>query len=323
MSFGLDDFKKDMGKLISIIVPLYNEEKNISLLYGAITDLWAKKMSSLYDLEIVFVNDGSRDGSSAEVEKLAVSDGRVRLIEFSRNFGKEVATSAGLQHAQGDAAIMIDADLQHPVAVMPELIAKWEAGADMVIGVRTRTKGNDLLRKLGSGLFYRILNQIGEVQIVPNATDYRIIDRCVLDEFNRFTERGRITRGLLDWLGFTKDYVYFEADERHHGQPAYNKLKLLKLAMSTFVAHSLLPLKLAGYLGLFIVLTSGPLGAFIFVVKYFMGNFLNFSGPAILAVINLFLVGITLSSLGIIALYIGQIHSEVTNRPLYVIKKKL
>jgi len=308
-------------KVISIIVPTFNEEQNIKPLYQALK----KALFALekYDFEMIFVNDGSSDGTTDAVRKLMTVDGSVRLIDFSRNFGKEMATSAGLHASGGDAAIMIDADLQHPPALIPELIAKWELGAEIVIGVRSRNKDKRLFKKISSSFFYHILNVIGDIQVVPNATDFRLVDRIVIDEFNRFTERNRITRGLLDWLGFKKDFVYFVAEERQFGHATYSKAKLIKLALSTFVANSLLPLKIAGYLGILIVITSGPLGLFIFTEKYILDDpwHYNFSSPAILAVINLFLIGIVLCSLGLIALYIGSIYSEVINRPMYVVRR--
>lgn len=311
-------------KLISVIVPIFNEEKNIPLFYRALSEVWKKKLASKYDYELIFVDDGSRDGSEDAVYGLAARSRRVKYIGFSRNFGKEIATSAGMHHARGSAAIMLDADLQHPIDLIPEFISKWEEGNDMVIGVRVSEKGKKMSRKIGSKLFYQIINHMGDIQIVPNSTDYRLIDRQVIDEFNRFTERNRITRGLLDWLGFQKDYIYFTADERKYGKPGYSKMKLLKLAMSTFVSHSLFPLKLAGYLGIFIILTSGALGVFVVIEKYIADDpwNLRISGSAQLAVINLFLIGIVLSCLGLIALYIGSIYSEVTNRPMYIIRNR-
>jgi polyisoprenyl-phosphate glycosyltransferase len=307
-------------KLISIIVPVFNEEQNVPLFYVELKKTW-ERLHDNYDFELIFINDGSSDRTHEAVSLLAASDTRIKFIEFARNFGKEMATSAGLHVANGDAAIMIDADLQHPIELIPDFIKKWEMGGEVVIGVRSKTLEKSVIKKTGSKLFYHALSFMGDIQIVPNATDYRLLDRQVVNEFKRFTEHNRITRGLIDWLGFKRDYIMFVADERRFGKPGYNKIKLLKLAMSTFVAHSLLPLKLAGYLGAIITLFSGPLGLFIFVTKFFMGDPFLFSGPAILAVINLFLIGIVLSSLGLIALYIGSIYGEVVNRPMYVVRK--
>jgi len=311
-----------MQKLISIIVPIYNEEKNIPLFYNTLL----KTINNLknYNFEVIFVNDGSSDNSDKEIEKLTLKDERIKFIEFSRNFGKEIATSAGINNAKGDGAIMIDADLQHPIELIPEFIKKWEKGGEMIIGVRKKNKGEGIIKRTGSFFFYKIMNLIGETKLIPRATDYRLIDRKIINEFNKFTEHNRITRGLLNWLGFKRDFVYFNAYERVNGKASYDPIKLLKLSTTTFVSHSLVPLKLAGYLGIFIFLTSGTLGLFIFLEKYILEDpfGFNFSGPAILAVILLFLIGIVLICLGLIALYIGNIMSEVMNRPMYVIRKE-
>ena len=173
-------------------------------------------------------------------------------------------------------------------------------------------------------LFYQLINLVSETKIAPHATDFRLIDRKVINEFNSFTERNRITRGLLDWLGFKKEFLYFSAPQRENGKTKYSFSKLIKLAMSAFVSHSLFPLKLAGYLGIFITTISGMLGIFMLIERYFMRDIwkFHFSGPAVLAVITLFAVGIVLSCLGLVALYIANIHSEVINRPMYVIRNK-
>jgi polyisoprenyl-phosphate glycosyltransferase len=306
------------NKLVSIIAPIYNEEKNIPVLYEKINEI-GKNLG--YDLEIVLVNDGSRDKSIQELRKLEEKDERVRVIDFSRNFGKELATTAGINLCKGDACIMIDADLQHPVEVIREFLVKWEKGAEVVIGVREKNKGEGVVKKVGSVLFYKIINWISDTGIVPNATDFRLLDRVVIDEFNKLTERNRMTRALIDWMGFRRDFVKFQANERLFGTASYSYLKLFRLAFNSMISLSLVPLKLAGYLGIIITLLSGTLGIFIFITRYVM-NSLDYSGSAILAVIILFLIGIVLICLGLIALYIANIHAEVTNRPLYVIRKK-
>lgn len=310
-------------KLVSIIVPAFNEEKSIPVFLQELQKILVT-LNHQYSFEIIFINDGSTDKTKDVLGNLSSKDQNVKFLEFSRNFGKEIAISAGLHYAKGNAAIIIDADLQHPVELIPSFLQKWEHGADMVIGVRTKTKERNLLRKMGSYFFYKILNLIGDIQVVPNATDFRLVDRKVLDEFKRFTERNRITRGLLDWLGFNKEYIEFTANERKFGRSVYSKLKLLKLAFSTFVGHSLFPLKMAGYVGMVITLLSGILGLAIIVGKYIfkIKYFMSFTGPAQLAILIVFLVGIILMALGIIALYIGNIHGEVVNRPIYIVKKK-
>lgn len=308
-------------KLISIIVPVYNEAASVPLLYEA----FQKVLQPLpYHFELIFIDDGSSDDSVEVLNKLAEADAGVRVVELARNFGKEAATTAGLHAARGDAALMIDADLQHPPELIGLFVAKWEAGADVVVGVRQKCKSDSWLKKLFSGLFYKVLNLISETKITPSATDYRLIDRMVIDEYKRFTERNRITRGLIDWLGFKRDYVLFRAEPRREGKAGYSLRGLVRLAMHSFVGHSLFPLRLAGYLGALLMLVSGPLGLFIFVEKYVLGDPLGyaFTGAAILGVIIVFLVGVILVSLGLIALYIASIHGETTNRPLYVVRRR-
>jgi dolichol-phosphate mannosyltransferase len=306
---------------ISIIVPIFNEEANLAPLHEALV----RALNGIpYAREIIFVDDGSTDGTPNVLARIAGHDLDVRVVTFSRNFGKEAAITAGIHHCTGDACILIDADLQHPPALIPEFIRKWKAGAEVVVGVRTRNPGDGLLRRIGSSLFNRIMNALSETPARPNATDFRLLDGIVIDEFRRLTEHGRLSRSLIDWLGFRREFVEFEASARRSGSSRFGTFALVRLALSSIVSHSLLPLKFAGYLGVVITLTSGLLGAFIFVENYVLDDplQLNFSGPAILAVINLFLVGIMLCCLGLIALYIANIHSEVRNRPLYVMRRK-
>ncbi len=276
-----------------------------------------------FDYEIIFVNDGSSDNSEEVIEDIASRDRKVKYVGFSRNFGKEIATSAGIHSARGDAAIMLDADLQHPPELIPKFLDKWQDGADVVVGVRKNSNSEAVVKRIGSFWFYKIMNLIGETSITPNATDYRLLDKKVIQEFNRFTERNRVTRGLLDWLGFKKEFIYFNTNDRKSGKAAYNYLKLLKLAFSTFVNHSLFPLKFAGYLGIMITPLAGILGLFILVNKYFLKDPFGFAftGTAMLAVLIIFLVGVILVCLGLVALYIAEIQGEVLNRPMYVVRK--
>jgi len=308
-----------MAKLISIIIPIYNEEKNIPFLYQKLT--WVLTSLQKYDFELIFINDGSQDKSLLELEKITQKDQRARILDFSRNFGKEIATTAGIHSCHGDACLMIDADLQHPIEKIPEFIGKWEKGAEVVIGVREKNNGEGLVKKFGSLVFYKIINMISETEIVSKATDFRLLDRMVIDAFNKLTEKNRMTRALIDWLGFRRDYVYFTANARINGKASYSFWKLLRLAFNSFISFSLFPLRLAGYLGIIITILSGMLGIFIIITRYFIKD-VYFSGTAILAVIILFLIGIVLICLGLIALYIANIHAEVNNRPLYVIRKR-
>jgi dolichol-phosphate mannosyltransferase len=298
---------------------MYNEADNVRYVYDAVKKVTQKLA---YKFEFLFINDGSSDATSKQLQTLAETDPNVRPIELARNFGKEIALTAGLHAARGDAAIMLDADLQHPPNHIPEFIRKWEKGADVVVGVRKEYR-TGWAKKQMSRIFYKSINKISEIEIVPHSTDFRLVDRQVIEAFNQFTERNRITRGLFDWLGYRRDFVYFNAAERQHGEATYSFRKLVGLGVDSFVSHSLLPLRLAGYIGFFITLGSLPLGLFIIADRYFYHNNLFglfFSGNAILAVISLFLSGITLTCLGLISLYIANIHREVVNRPLYVVR---
>lgn len=310
-------------KKISVIIPAYNEEKNIPLAYQELKKVF-QTCGNGYTFEIIFVNDGSKDNTLKEIEKIAAQDSTVEYVNFSRNFGKEAATSAGIHSCTGDACIMADADLQHPIELIPEFLKKWEEGFDVVVGIRKKNKSVGFLKKIGSKLFYKIINKIADIEVVPNATDFRLMDRIVIDEFNRLTESNRMTRALIDWLGFRRAFIHFEANERINGEATYSFWKLFKLALNSFVSLSLLPLKIAGNLGVLIMLFSGVAGFYILLGKYFFHwHFAStFSDAENLAILLVFLVGIILTSLGLMALYIANIHGEVINRPMYVVRKK-
>jgi dolichol-phosphate mannosyltransferase len=306
-------------KKISVTIPIYNELPNIPLVHKAIRDVFANLK---YDYEIIFIDDGSTDGSVDAVNTLMIMDTHVSLIEFSRNFGKEAATTAGFHHAIGDAVVCIDADLQHPPSLIHDFIKAWENGHEVVIGVRTNNASDSKLKKLGSHLYYKIINKISHTPIIPRATDFRLVDRHVVDEFNRLSEHNRMTRGLVDWLGFRRHLIYFEAPERMHGEASYGFWKLAKLAVESMIANSLMPLRIAGYVGTVIMIASFALGLLMMFDRFFFDWGFKFSGPAILADIILFLVGIVLVSLGLIAYYIGHIYHDVQDRPLYIVRKK-
>ncbi len=307
-------------QLISIIVPVYNEAPNIPPLYSEI----AKHTRRLpYRFELIFVDDGSTDDSPHILRTLARSHRGVRLIRLARNFGKEAAMTAGLHAARGDAVTIMDADLQMPPSLLGQFIQKWNEGSEVVVGVFASRKMSRL-RSLGAHTFYRIMQSIAHTEITPHATDYRLLDRQVVDVFNQMTERNRITRGLIDWLGFKRSYVHFEQAPRRSGQPTYSLRKLIVLAVNSFTAYSLVPLKLAGYLGVIILTLAIPSGLFMYVERFVLDDplKLNITGTAYLAMMLLFLVGVMLACLGLISLYIANIHAEVINRPLYVIREE-
>ncbi len=308
-------------QLISVIVPVYNESQSLPHFYA---ELMHHIRKIRHRFEVIFVDDGSADNSAGYIRELTLRDNRVKLIEFARNFGKEVAVSAGLHAASGDAAIILDADLQHPPKLIGRFIKSWEKGAEVVVGVRRYSHEEGLMKRAGSWVFYRIMEKISTTKVTPNATDYRLLDRCAIDAFNKFTEHARLARGLIDWLGFKREYVKFVAPPRRHGTAQYSFRKLLHLAVNSFTSHSLLPLKLAGYLGTLILVGAGTMGVFFYVERYVLNDpyNLHISGTAMLATLILFLVGMVLACMGLVALYIARIHEEVINRPLYITRQK-
>lgn len=277
-----------------------------------------------YAYEIIFIDDGSEDGSAAAAAGLAEGDPRIRLIEFTRNFGKEAAVTAGIRAAAGDAVLSLDADLQHPPELIPEFVRRWESGAEVVVGVRSENGGASLLKRLCSRLFYAIMARISDTELLPSETDFRLISREVADTFSKLSERGRMTRSLISWLGYRKEVIVFAAPARINGSAGYSYKKLLRLALNSFAANSLFPLRIAGYLGLVITSVSFLLGSAVFAERYLMNDAWSWhvSGAAQLALINAFLIGVVLMSLGIIALYVGRISDEVSHRPLYVERKQ-
>ncbi|MBC7472170.1 MAG: glycosyltransferase family 2 protein [candidate division SR1 bacterium] len=311
-------------KIISLIIPCFNEEQNVAQAHSHITTFW-KTLKYDFDYELVFVDDGSRDSTVLEIEKLAKKDSQVKLVQFSRNFGKEIATTAGIQNCNGDACIMYDADLQYPIEKLPDFLDKWENGADVVVGIRDKKKTNNFVEKFGSMMFYKCANLIAEVEIKAGALDFRLMDRVVIEEFSKFTERGRMTRALIDWLGFKRDYIYYTENERFAGEASYSFDKRVKLAFSTFLSTSLFPLKFAGYLGIWISIITGPLGIIFAINKYMLGDMMNWNttGATQVGILTAFLIGINLMCMGLISLYIANIHTEVANRPLYVVKNKI
>ncbi len=305
---------------LSLLLPCYNEEANISFAYSEIMKV-IKKMK--IDYELVFIDDGSKDNTVLEIEQLQKKDKNVILIEFARNFGKEMATSAGINNCTGDGAIIVDVDMQYPIEKLPEFVEKWQQGADVVIGIRDKKKTNNLIEILGSKAFYHVCGLISEIEIKSGALDYRLIDRIVMDEFKRFTEHGRMTRALIDWLGFKQDFVSYEEKPRQFGEPAYSFVKRVQLALNTFIGTSLVPLKLAGWLGLIISTISGILGVVVVVNKYLLDDAWGWqvTGSASVGILNTFLTGIILMGLGLIAIYICHIHTEILNRPMYIIRQ--
>jgi glycosyltransferase involved in cell wall biosynthesis len=269
--------------------------------------------------EIIFVNDGSTDRSSAIIADIVKSDTSVRELRLTRNFGKEVATTAGIHAASGDAIIMLDADGQHPVDRIPEFVQRWQAGAQVVVGRRTNRRASTL-KRLGSKLFYGAFRRMTGITIDPDTSDFRLIDKQVQAAFNKMTERNRITRGLIDWLGYERTYVEYQENQRMAGTSPYSFRKLFKLAIDSAISLSISPLYLTAYIGA-IVLPLATLLGIGMIANYLLSDPLHVhaTGGAYLMVLILFLVGILLVSQGIIGLYLSHIHTETQNRPLYIV----
>lgn len=307
---------------ISIVMPVLNEAASVERTYRETKAALAKAQVS--GIEFIFVDDGSTDGSADILRRLAARDKRVRLLSFTRNFGKELATTAGIRVARGEGVLIMDADGQHPPAEIPRLIREWRQGAPVVVGVRRDDRGVPLGKRLGSKLFYGVLRRIVGIRVMPRATDFRLIDRSVQREFAKLNEVNRITRGLIDWLGFEQRYVPFTAPRRAGGTPVYSLRQLIRLAVNSFVSLSFTPLFLSGYAGLVITPIAFLLGTFIIVEQYLLDDplGLNITGTGSLSVLLLFLIGITLISQGLMALYLSHIYTETRGRPLYVIDER-
>lgn len=308
--------------LISIVIPSYNEGKNVNEFYRQLASVLDE--NDKYNFEIVYVNDGSYDDTADLILELAKQDKRIRLIDLSRNFGKEIATTAGIHYAKGDAILTIDADGQHPPDLIPDFISKWEQGAQVVVGIRTSNKNEGLIKRYGSKIFYRIFNSTTGMQLIPGSTDFRLIDKCVQDDFTKMTERNRITRGLIDWLGYKREFIEFSANERMGGAASYKISKLIKLALDSFISMSLTPLYFAVYVGIIIMPLSFIVGVFLLIEHTVLGDpfGLNPTGTAYITLLILFLVGLVLFSQGIISLYLSHIHTETKNRPLFIVNKR-
>lgn len=306
--------------LIIIVIPVYNEEANLEKLIMRLNSVTCS-MRDL-DWEYIFVNDGSSDKSLFILKQAAKRQQNIKILDLSRNFGKEIALTAGVHAARSDAVICIDADLQHPPEVIPKLVDNWRKGAEVVSTIRTSTDKQRLLRRLSSYLYYWVMARISGLDMISQTTDFRLFDKKVVDAFCKVTERDRMFRGIIDWMGFRRVNVEFEASAREHGAAGYTYAKLWSLAISSITSFSLFPLKIAGYLGVIILATSSLLLSWMLISKYALGHN-DFTPLAIVAVSNTLLIGVVLLAIGLVALYIGSIHTEVINRPLYLVRERI
>lgn len=310
---------EESKKKITLIVPAYNESNNLRIFLSAVHEVI--KGLDAYVWEILFINDGSLDNTWELIEDLARSVPHVKGICLSRNFGKEVAMTAGIDAVgDADAVIFIDADLQHPPPVIGELVAQWESGYQIVITKRTAVP-HSWIRQIGSRLFYFMIKRFSDLDMLQNTTDYRLLDRKAVRALKTFEERTRFFRGLIDWMGFRKTVISFSAPERATGQSSFSLFSLMRLAINSFTSFSLQPLRFAGWLGLFVVSITSLLLAYM-VITQFVFNAI-YRPLAYFVVFNTMLFGIVLAALGMIAIYIGHIHTEVIRRPLYIVQDRV
>jgi glycosyltransferase involved in cell wall biosynthesis len=295
---------------------MHNEEANIEAFFSRMKALF-QELDTSY--EIVCVNDGSKDGTLASLISYQEQDPNIRLIDLSRNFGKEVALTAGLDYSKGEAVIPIDADLQDPPELIPEMISKWREGYDVVYATRRSRQGESTVKKTTANLFYRLLGRISEIEIPRNTGDFRLMDRRVVDALKRMPERNRFMKGLFAWVGFNQTAIYYDRDPRLAGETSWNYIKLWRLAVDGITSFSATPLKVWSYLGLFLSLTA--LIYAVYLVVRVMVHGVDVPGYASMMVVILFMGGMQLITLGVIGEYLGRIFTEVKRRPLYLIKE--
>ncbi|HEY9855066.1 MAG TPA: glycosyltransferase family 2 protein [Stenomitos sp.] len=299
--------------LISVVVPIFNEGATISELHRRLSAVMADLPE---DYELVYVNDGSRDSSGQQLRELVAADPHARLIDFSRNFGHQIAITAGMDHARGDAVVVIDADLQDPPELIPELVAKWRDGYDVVYAVRERREGDSLFKRATAAMFYRLIARITNVEIPVDTGDFRLMSRRAIEGLKLIRERNRFVRGLVAWLGYRQTGVTFVRHERFAGETKYPLKKMLRFAFDGITSFSFLPLQLAMYLG-FLVSFVSFLGV-LYVVYLRLFTHETILGWASLMTAILFLGGVQLITLGIIGEYVGRIYDEAKGRPLYL-----
>jgi len=302
--------------LHSVVVPMYNEELVVEATYKRLKEV----MDTIEDsYEIIFVNDGSRDKTFEILTSICERDPNIKLLDFSRNFGHQVAITAGMDFAEGNTVVVIDGDLQDPPELIPEMIKKWKEGFDVVYGKRLNRKGETFFKKFTAKMFYRFLNGMSDVDIPVDTGDFRLIDRKVCDALKQVNERNRYIRGLVSWLGFKQTSLEFNREERFAGETKYPLKKMLKFATDAIVSFSFKPLRLASYAGVLISFISFVYLIIVLYQKFFTSRAIT--GWASTMAVSLFFNGIVLLMLGIIGEYIGRIYDEAKGRPLYLVQK--
>lgn len=308
------------NSLLSVVVPIYFEEDTINEFYCRMKSVLVSLEQDLRH-ELIYVNDGSTDRSLEMLKELSERDCKVRVINFSRNFGHQIAITAGIENAAGDAVVVIDGDLQDPPEVIREMVAKWREGYKVVYGVRSKRKGESAFKLLTAHLFYRLINRLSDVKLPLDSGDFRLMDRMVVDALKSIREENRYIRGLIKWIGFSQYGLEYERDCRYAGVTKFNMSKMFKFAFDGITSFSDKPLRLSSQLGMFTTIA-----AFLSMVWLIINKLINpaatIQGWTSLLVVVLFLGGVQLISIGVLGEYIGRIYRETKRRPLYVIAEK-
>lgn len=305
--------------LLSVVIPCYNEELVLKATHERLINVLSGIPALHY--ELIFVNDGSQDQTQLVLAALQMNDPNVRVLRLSRNFGHQVAVTAGLEEATGDAVVIIDADLQDPPEVIPEMIDRWREGNHVVYGVRLVREGESKFKLWTAKLFYRIINRLSDTKIPLDAGDFRLLDRKVVEVLKAMPERARFLRGMVSWTGFQQVSVSYQRAPRHAGESKYPFAKMMHFALDGIISFSLVPLKLAIWTG-FLAIWIAVAGIIVAIVDRLLEKDLT-RGWASLFVAVLFMGGIQLVSLGIIGEYLGRIYTEVKRRPLYAVEERL
>ena len=307
-------------KKVSLVIPMYYEEKVANECYKRVKQCLDKLEN--YEHEIIFINDGSKDKTLEILEEIASNDKKVKVISFSRNFGHQAAVTAGLKEVTGQAVVIIDADLQDPPELIPDMLKKWEEGNEVIYGKRKTRKGESAFKLLTAKMFYNTLNALSDVEIPKDTGDFRLVDRKVVDTINSLPEHNKFLRGLFSWVGY-KQYAYeYERQERFAGKTKYPLKKMIKLASDGIISFSSKPIKLVGALGIFSIFISIAILIYALVSYAFRLNNLSAGWTSIMVAITFF-AGVQLLSLWVISEYIGRIYEESKGRPQYVIDKKI
>lgn len=308
-------------KLLSVVVPCYNEEENVPYFYEELFKQEEKLKALQVEIELIYIDDGSSDHTVEEVKKLHEKDDRVHLVSFSRNFGKEAGIYAGLQKAKGDYIVMMDADLQDPPALLPEMFSYLEKGYDSVATRRVTRKGEPPIRSFFARMFYKLMGKISKTEIVDGARDYRLMTRQVVDAILSMGEYNRFTKGIFGWVGYRTKWLEYENIERVKGETKWSFWKLLVYSLDGIMAFSTLPLAIASVLGILFCVFAFLLILFIVIRTLIFGDPVS-GWPSMMCIISL-ISGVQLFCLGIVGQYMAKMYMEVKNRPIYLVKEEL